>query len=399
MSYPPSMLCGCSLCVQLHEQQSVSVQDTNTSMLDTSSTAYGDPNDLHYDIGKIGWGDINGTDSNGTVTITYRYSNTENTSTGSFNEEQRALTENVLAQYEDAANVRFVEVGENEEANLVFQTEKGDLSYAGRVDGFPSNVHDDATQDHINIYITDSYFNNDSSQYGNPSRTVAHEVGHSLGLSHPAGISGDNPDFNRDGTLMSYNNGNVVGSQNGQPMGPQGLDIKALHNLYGPSLQHKGNNIYEVNGNKAIYTIAEVNGDNNFENYGSGGTDTLYFNTNKDATVDLQEGTRHVSHAGQSYIWVAGDIENAKTLAGNDTVAGNELHNRLMSGEGDDQLLGLGGNDTLDAGGGNDTLLGGEGHDMFSMGDGNDRSTGGNGQDSFYIDNNDTGNKIRGCPR
>jgi len=62
-------------------------------------------------------------------------------------------------------------------------------------------------------------------------------------------------------------------------------------------------------------------------------------------------------------------------LAGNDTITGGNLADRLDGGEGNDTLNGGAGNDTLDGGAGNDALNGGAGNDTYLFNRGSGRDT------------------------
>jgi hypothetical protein len=62
---------------------------------------------------------------------------------------------------------------------------------------------------------------------------------------------------------------------------------------------------------------------------------------------------------------------------------------RLVLGDGDESVDGLGGDDTLVGGAGNDTLIGGEGDDELDGGPGNDSMEGGEGDDLYRVDSLD----------
>jgi Ca2+-binding RTX toxin-like protein len=61
-------------------------------------------------------------------------------------------------------------------------------------------------------------------------------------------------------------------------------------------------------------------------------------------------------------------IENVLTGAGNDSILGDSLANFLMGDAGNDTLMGGGGNDTLMGGAGADNLSGGTGDDIILVG-------------------------------
>jgi Ca2+-binding RTX toxin-like protein len=74
----------------------------------------------------------------------------------------------------------------------------------------------------------------------------------------------------------------------------------------------------------------------------------------------------------------------ASGAAGADTIAGIE---NVLTGAGNDSLLGDSLANMLSAGAGNDTLSGGDGDDTLNGGLGNDSLTGGAGNDVFIVDN------------
>jgi len=65
--------------------------------------------------------------------------------------------------------------------------------------------------------------------------------------------------------------------------------------------------------------------------------------------------------------FTADSLENAIGGAGNDTLTGNDLRNRLEGNDGDDVLSGAAGNDLLLGGAGNDMFTGGPGADKVSF--------------------------------
>lgn len=135
------------------------------------------------------------------------------------------------------------------------------------------------------------------------------------------------------------------------------------------------------------------------ELYGGDGFDFAIFDTNGDMTVDLQGG---IAWGGGLGIDVLHSIERVVTGDGDDEVIGTDEANIMWMGAGDDTVYGFGGidnikghagDDLLLAGNGNDSVYGGEGHDrvygengkdMLSGGDGNDTMNGGGGNDQMY---------------
>jgi hypothetical protein len=72
-------------------------------------------------------------------------------------------------------------------------------------------------------------------------------------------------------------------------------------------------------------------------------------------------------------------------LAGNDTLYGSGLDDRLLGGDGNDALVGYGGNDDLQGGSGDDWMDGVLGNDTLIAGGGNDTLLGGVGNDLYRI--------------
>lgn len=88
-------------------------------------------------------------------------------------------------------------------------------------------------------------------------------------------------------------------------------------------------------------------------------------------------------------------IENyTYTGAFNTRISGNEVTNRLVSGNGKDTLSGQDGADFLSSGGKSDRLFGGLGKDTMVGGSGNDTQTGGGGLDRFVFSSGDDRDRI-----
>jgi Ca2+-binding RTX toxin-like protein len=107
---------------------------------------------------------------------------------------------------------------------------------------------------------------------------------------------------------------------------------------------------------------------------GGDGVDT-YDASRSSASIEvrLDTGTTSGDDVGNDRVM---RIEIVMTGAGNDVVIGDNADNVLMTGRGDDVIYGLGGNDVVDAGEGNDAI-------MMRDGDGADRYDGGEGFDTI----------------
>ena len=97
-------------------------------------------------------------------------------------------------------------------------------------------------------------------------------------------------------------------------------------------------------------------------------------------TVNLSTGRGTIDTVN---VTVSG-IKDIVTGDGNDSVVGNSLNNDLSGMRGNDTLKGEGGNDILRGGDGHDSLYGGDGRDFFMGGTGNDTMYGEDDNDEMY---------------
>jgi len=222
--------------------------------------------------------------------------------------------------------------------------------------------------------------------------TYLHEIGHSLGLSHPgsynAGGTGTityaaNAEFLQDTrryTVMSYFDADEDGSGTDH-FGSDGLlhyaqtpmlyDVAAIQAIYGADLTTRsGNTTYGFNNNTGLNVYDFTKNTNPILTiWDGGGIDTL----------DLSgfSGTQRIDLNAGAYSDVGGymtnnlaiaynvTIENAIGGSGSDTITGNDANNKLNGGPGNDILFGGNGSDILHGGPGNDLLNGGPGADQF----------------------------------
>jgi serralysin len=241
---------------------------------------------------------------------------------------------------------------------------------------------------------------------------ILHEFGHAFGLSHPhdngggsdimLGVTASQGSYGiynlNQGvyTVMSYNEAwdfnpdgpssfTVAGIDNGwSTLGA--FDIAALQERYGVTPYHTGND---------TYTLTDVVDDAFYQCiWDSGGNDTIAYNGNLNAQIDLLAATLDYSPTGGGAISflhnatplpvnsarVKGGftiangvvIENATGGGGNDVLLGNAANNVLTGNGGNDTLMGREGNDQILGGAGVDTVFGGDGIDVINLGAGDD---------------------------
>jgi len=219
--------------------------------------------------------------------------------------------------------------------------------------------------------------------------TMIHEIGHSIGLSHPgtynAGNGGtityeNNAVFNQDNrkyTVMSYFGGYLPGSgwqQDGTslsylyPQTPMVYDIAAIQGKYGAdTITRTGNTTYGFNCNlsssdpeKKIYDF-NINHTPIFTIWDAGGIDTL--------DCSGYAGSQTINLTPGSYSSVDGMIENV-------AIAFNCFIEKAIGGAGNDTLIAVGYN----------TLTGGAGADTFKITSGTNYITDlGNGADILNV--------------
>ncbi len=236
----------------------------------------------------------------------------------------------------------------------------------------------------------------DASTFG--FHTLMHEIGHSIGLSHPhssiakgvAVLTADyaatiNAGFDKLGfhidsasdmnkeyfSVMSYDDQTPAGAPDTFAQTPMILDVIALQAAYGEGAGSSGT------------------GDTTITPGGSAGVGSYrtYFDTGGIDTIDLVNyATGAYLHMGTSIVsaphwvgvsmsradansmidaggdpvslrWFYGEYENASGSAASDVILGNGVNNIIKGQGGDDTINGGDGNDTIDGGAGIDTAI------------------------------------------
>ncbi|MBP2485955.1 Ca2+-binding RTX toxin-like protein [Rhizobium leguminosarum] len=252
-------------------------------------------------------------------------------------------------------------------------------------------------------------------RFGNyAGHTLAHELGHALGLKHAheaGGVNGivvpsayDSLEY----TIMTYHT--FIGDDesgakyehDGAPQTFMMLDIAALQEMYGADYTtNSGDTVYKWNPNQGITYVNGVAAITPAANrifatiWDGGGIDTYDLSAYTTALeIDLRAGGYSVFSQGQladlgggpNYGDARGNIfnallyhdntasliENVKAGSGNDTITGNEADNTLWGNAGNDTLTGDSGNDTLDGGTEIDKMSGGVGDDVYIVDNTND---------------------------
>lgn len=250
-----------------------------------------------------------------------------------------------LKAWSSVANVTFVK-SDSQVADLMFGQHEMPYLVNGYAGGLTYSF-DTNTMRGADVWLdTDNFIR---TPYGR--QTVTHEIGHSLGLTHPR-VGGK---FLKPGeiatTIMASDDDDGVSPYKGSPTKLGVLDTAAIQAIYGPAHRRLGDDSYQVGKTKLIWD--------------GGGTDTMSAAKAKaKAHLDMNDGSwswigkKTVSILAKDQTWLGNftQIEKAVGSKHADLILGNGLDNMILGGKGDD---------TISGGGGADTFIGGPGRDRF----------------------------------
>ncbi len=314
-----------------------------------------------------------------------------------FNAARQLNAIQALNHWAEIADLTFDIVDPGEESDIYFFGR--DYDQGG---GYSNGVNTDGGSA-IRINTLGSGWNS-MAPGGGGFRTLLHEIGHSIGLSHPGDYDvGDgatyetHADYIEDSSMysiMSYFGGSNTGYSGGptdsaQIVTARAHDMWVVQELYGANWTTRTGDTtygYNVNGVVAggtydftgydpdfgpVLTIWDAGGDNDWLDL-SGDSNDLLLDLNPGAFSSTHGMTYNLSLAfAPTEAGPAGSnvtIENARGGSGDDDIIGNEEDNILEGGGGNDTIDGRGGDDTLEGGTGDDYLIGGFGVDSFDGG-------------------------------
>lgn len=379
---------ACACCARYHGAADASTGPFNAFLNADERGGFGDngkpsltPGDAGAQITRTGLSWTTTMGQPGVVTYSYRDTapSTMPSDTAGFSRftsQQIAAAELAFAAWADVANITFTRVNEagsqySNNATMVL----GNYTSGGAGAAFaylPGNASIGANSGDVWINHSLSY-NANPVMLGYGQQVLLHEIGHAIGLSHPAaynaaegvdivyGVDAIYFEDSRQYTVMSYFSEQNTGADfrtttftSRYSSAPLLDDIAAAQRLYGANMSTRtGDTTYGFNSNAGFAWFSATTWSSGliFAVWDAGGIDTFDFSGYfQDSVIDLRQGAFSSvgGMTGNVSIAMGVTIENVIGGQGVDLIRGNSA---------DNQITGNGGNDTVDGGLGVDTVV------------------------------------------
>mgnify|MGYP001308463814 FL=1 len=317
--------------------------------------------------------------------LTYQFRKEEQAPTHSttlrWNDNLGSSVEKIFSQIESISNLSFTEVSENADINFwLYFDDDNTLGYSYGIAG-------------AGIFINSANIQNHNFPSGGMDHlTVAHEIMHNLGMTHPfdgyANFPGVNSTYDLGDlnssqnifTITSYNdqgtltaNSLKINPENSDQVNEFGLSNLGVIDQFFLQTLYGSNELTNADDTSFFFNIDDKN--QNWKTiWDSGGVDTIRFEGEQPNSVfiDLRSPTLDLSNTETTFSGICTvktdntwggfiighgvDIENASSGFGNDNITGNNLNNFLQSSGGDNIFIPNLGNDFIKSGDGADII-------------------------------------------
>ena len=300
------------------------------------------------------WNDSNG---DGVTQVSYTF-DTQGEGERAFNATQKNQARLSMQSWADVANVSFEERTDRGEGHLAFSNSEVPRVASAQLPG-----------EDVKVLINPRFGTNAAPAINNHGRyTLTHEIGHGLGLLHPADYDNSNdsayPSYFRDAvyaqdtrghTVMSYFDADLSGQnhQGKYSAAPLMGDIAGVQRVYGANYRTRNSDTtygFNSNSGRDYYQLDHPRDTAIFCVWDGGGNDTLDFSKyRQNQTINLNaESYSDVGGLrGNVSIAKGVTVENAIGGSGHDAIIGNDADNVLKGAAGADWLRGAGGADTF----------------------------------------------------